>query len=90
MHSFFGNSFFLHFSIEFAPQMKTRCLTIEERACIIGMPQGGAKGVEIVAALGHLKSTVSTVLKNLSVVGVWSTQNQLDNRKNYESRVLGL
>jgi DNA-binding IclR family transcriptional regulator len=31
--------------------------------CIVGMHQGGAKGVEIVAALDHPKSTVSTVLK---------------------------
>jgi transposase len=43
--------------------MKIRCLTIEERACIVGMHQDGAKGVEIVATLGHSKSTVSIVLK---------------------------
>jgi uncharacterized membrane protein len=43
--------------------MKTRCLTVEEKACIVGMHQGGAKGVEIVAALGHSKSTMSTILK---------------------------
>jgi DNA-binding IclR family transcriptional regulator len=49
--------------------MKTRCLTIEERACIVGMHQGGAKGVEIVAALGHPKSTMSTVLKEFERCG---------------------
>jgi transposase len=43
--------------------MKIRCLTIEEGAHIVGMHQGGAKGVEIVVALGHSKSTMSTVLK---------------------------
>jgi predicted transcriptional regulator len=43
--------------------MKTRCLTIKERACIVGMHQGGAKGVEIVAVLGYPKSTMSIVLK---------------------------
>jgi hypothetical protein len=63
MHSCFGNSFLPHFSIDFAPKMKTRCLTVEERAHIVGMHQGGAKGVENVAALGHPKSTMSVVLK---------------------------
>jgi hypothetical protein len=63
MHYFFDNSFSTHFSIGFAPQMKTRCLTIEERACIVGIHQGGAKDVEIVAALGHSKSTMNIVLK---------------------------
>jgi transposase len=43
--------------------MKTRYLTIEKRARIVGMHQSGAKGVEIVAALGHPKSIVSAVLK---------------------------
>jgi IS30 family transposase len=43
--------------------MKIRCLTVEERARIVGMHQGGVKGVEIVATLGHPKSTVTTVLK---------------------------
>jgi hypothetical protein len=42
--------------------MKTRCLIVEERACIIQMHQGGAKGVEIVVALGQPKSTMSVVL----------------------------
>ena len=45
--------------------MKTRCLIVEERACIVEMHQGGTKGVEIVAALGHPKSTMSIVLKEL-------------------------
>jgi transposase len=49
--------------------MKTRCLTIEERACIVRMHQGGAKGAEIVAALGHPKSTVSIVLKEFEHCG---------------------
>jgi hypothetical protein len=43
--------------------MKARCLIAEERASIVGMHQGGIKGVEIVVALGHPKSIVSTVLK---------------------------
>jgi hypothetical protein len=43
--------------------MKTRCLIVEERARIVGMYQGGAKGVEIVAALCHPKSTMNIVLK---------------------------
>jgi transposase len=38
-------------------------LIVEEKACIVGMYQSGAKGVEIVAALGHSKSIVSTILK---------------------------
>jgi transposase len=40
-------------------------LPVEERVCIGKMHQGGAKGVEIVAALGHPKSTVCTILKEL-------------------------
>jgi hypothetical protein len=43
--------------------MKTRCLTIEERARIVGIYQGGAKGVEIVVVLSHPKSTMNTILK---------------------------
>jgi hypothetical protein len=35
----------------------------DNKARIFGMHQGGAKGVEIVAALGHPKSIVSTILK---------------------------
>jgi hypothetical protein len=44
--------------------MKMRCSTVEKRAHIVGMHQGGAKGVEIVAALGHSKSIMSIVLKD--------------------------
>jgi hypothetical protein len=62
-HYFLDISVLSHFSIDFAPQMKTRYLTVEDRACIVGMHQGNAKGVEIVAALSHPKNTVSTVLK---------------------------
>jgi hypothetical protein len=50
--------------------MKTRCLVVEERACIVGMHQGGAKGVEIVVALGHPKSIVSIVLKEFEQCGI--------------------
>ena len=49
--------------------MKTRCLTIEERTRIVGIHQGGAKGVEIVAALNHPKSTVNTILKEFDCCG---------------------
>jgi hypothetical protein len=37
--------------------------------CIVGMHQGGAKGVEIVAALDHPKSTVSIFLKEFERCG---------------------
>jgi hypothetical protein len=69
MHYSFGCSILSHFSIDFAPQMKTRCLTAKERACIVGMHHGGAKGVEIVVALGHPKSIVSTILKEFECHG---------------------
>jgi hypothetical protein len=49
--------------------MKTRCLTVKKRACIVGLHQGGAKGVEIVAALGHSKSIMSIVLKGFECRG---------------------
>jgi predicted transcriptional regulator len=49
--------------------MKTRWLIVEERASIVGMHQGGIKGVEIVVALGHPKSIVSTVLKEFERCG---------------------
>jgi hypothetical protein len=49
--------------------MKTRCLTVEERARIVGMHQGSAKGVEIVAALGHPKSTMNIVFKEFEHCG---------------------
>jgi hypothetical protein len=61
-YSFISSSFLPYFSIDFAPQMKIRFLTIEERACIVGMHQGVAKGVEIIAALVHPKSIGRTVL----------------------------
>jgi hypothetical protein len=35
MHSCFGNSFLPHRSKDFAPKMKTRCLTVEERTVLL-------------------------------------------------------
>jgi predicted transcriptional regulator len=72
--------------------MKMRCSTVEKRAHIVGMHQGGAKGVEIVAALGHSKSTVSIVLKEFELCGSvehlkWTRCLQTEN---YQSGVLGL
>jgi hypothetical protein len=49
--------------------MKMRCLIVEERASSIGMHHSGAKGIEILAALGHPKSTMSTFLKEFECRG---------------------
>jgi transposase len=49
--------------------LKIRCLTREAKARIVGMHQGGMKGIEIVAALGHSKSTVSTIFEEFEHCG---------------------
>ena len=48
--------------------MKTRYLIVEERASIVGMYQGGTKGIEIVVALGHPKCIKSIVLKEFELL----------------------
>jgi hypothetical protein len=65
----FGSSFLTHFSIDFALQMKTRCLIVEERARIVRMHQGGTKDVEIVATLSHPKSIVNFVFNEFECCG---------------------
>ena len=54
--------------------MKTRCLTIEEQSCIVGLHKAGVKGVEIAAKLGHPKTTVYIVLKRFERHGTLEGQ----------------
>jgi transposase len=89
-HYCFGSSFFTHFSIDFAPQIKTRCLTVEERACIIGTHQGGAKDVEIVVALGHPKSTVNIVLKEFEYCGSVEHPKSIGRPKKLSKKSIGI
>ena len=44
-------------------KMKTPCLSGEEQLEIVEMHKVGAKGVEIVAKLGHPKTTVYIIIK---------------------------
>ena len=51
-------------------KMKTHCLSSKEQSEIVGMHKVGAKGVEIAAKLGHLKTTVYTVIKRFESHGI--------------------
>lgn len=44
--------------------MKTRSLTTEEKARIVGMHEAGVKGVQIASQLNHPTTTIYTVIKN--------------------------
>ena len=58
-----------HYTLGFAHRMKTRCLSSEEQSQIIGMHKAGTKEVEIVAKLGHSKTTVYIVIKRFESRG---------------------